>query len=251
MYYNTRKTQLENTDSPFHLEVVQLVTHRQEKIFQEASEKSGINISTLTASWDAIASVICGHVRDGDGVTTELFSGRPSIQGGAESIDADFKKGVNTVRYRLIAGPAIVKAEQLITPYKAPSHLHGPVLTGIEDMSQKLYNSYLTSDGDFKIFGNRLTIAGTAGEVGIEIVRNGERLFLLGADDLIVNKPSLLIGRMPEMTDGPIELSVITAYAPGGKKLLKTPHKTTFEGELRIGEAPAPVADAEEPATDE
>jgi hypothetical protein len=123
------------------------------------------------------------------------------------------------------------------TPYKAESYLKGPVITCVRDVYQKLDNSYLTPGGTFRLFGNGLAIAGAAGETGVELIDSSGRRTLLGADELAINRPSMLVGRVPELPDGPIELSVITAYT-AAPRLLKTPHKTTFDGSLRIGRAP-------------
>jgi hypothetical protein len=248
MKYNVFETYIEGASSPCRFGAVGLVTHKEDSILRDASKRSGIPLGTLRASWEAIVEVCGDIVEAGDGINTKLVNARPSIEGPADSINAEFKKGINRVRLGMFPGTEIDKRIGLITPHKAESSLHGPVVTGIEDVDQKLFDSYLTSDGTFKVYGNRLSIAGTAGQVGIEIVRNGQQMFLLGADDLIINKPSLLVARMPEMTDGPVQISVITAYSGGGKPL-KNAHKVTWEGDLRIGTAPTPVEDAGEYAT--
>jgi hypothetical protein len=226
--YNSRFSYIPGAKSPCHLEVVDLISHTEDEWLHEAAKRTGISYAVLKAAWLGMKDVWGDWTEAGEGIKTDVMDGSPSIKGGAETIEAAFNPAVNSLQYNITAGPYLKRRMALAATEKSGSSSHGPVITGVEDLLRGTVNQSITPGYDVRVVGRRLKIDPLGEPSVITLRHEGSSTYVVPFANLLVNKPSELIFRCPNLPTGFYRLGIKTAFS-GSSTPLKMAHLTYFE----------------------
>jgi hypothetical protein len=108
------------------------------------------------------------------------------------------------------------------------------VITGVEDIPRRVFNSTIAPNYNVRIVGDRLKLdpLGEPSVIYLRALAPSGATYPIEPEDIVVNKPKEIVFRCPNIATGTYELSVTTAYS-GTKQPLKTPYTTIFGIHLR------------------
>ena len=185
---------------------------------------------TLVTRTDVVAvmnnfqETVTAIVSEGGVVNTPLFNTSFSISGVFDSPLDTFDPNRHKLNINLTKGTTMRSAEKLVKFEKTNTSTPLPQVQEVKDSLSGSINEILTINGVVEIFGYNLKIVGDDGECGVWFIHEDgtrERMQIM-----IENKPSRIIGMIPNLLPGIWRIMIVTQYTGGVQ--LKTPRSYIY-----------------------
>jgi hypothetical protein len=105
-------------------------------------------------------------------------------------------------------------------------------ISQVTDARTGSVNALLTPNYNLRISGHKLKIAGDDPNVGVYFIAENNDRIKVDTEDVVINNPSELLIRIPDLRPGIYKLEVATQYAVSS--LLKEPRSVVFEKSLTV-----------------
>jgi hypothetical protein len=106
-------------------------------------------------------------------------------------------------------------------------------ISQVTDVRTSSVNDLLTPNYNLKISGYKLKIAGDDPTVGVYFIAENNDRIKVDTEDVVINNPSELLIRIPDLRSGSYKLEVVTQFA-GSSILLKQVRSTEFNKTLTV-----------------
>ncbi|MDR3260469.1 MAG: DUF4469 domain-containing protein, partial [Tannerella sp.] len=188
------------------------------QICESASTRggAGIPVAAMEHAVNLWLQEMAYQLCDGFTINTGWFTGTVHIKGVCNSPNERYDPKKHTLVFEFHQGSLLRKEIPGIEVEFLGVADSGGHIAQVIDVKSGSVNDLLTPGYNLRITGDKLKIAGDHASIGISF-RNPatDKLTQIAPSDIVVNNPSELIIRLPELDKGTYQLEIVTQFGVG------------------------------------
>jgi hypothetical protein len=166
---------------------------------------------------NAIESTVADIISEGSTINLPLFNTSFSISGVFDGAHDSFDNNRHKLNINITKGTLLRNLEKSIICEKAGPTGPVPRIQEVKDSLSGRLNEMLTPGGVVEIYGYNLKIQGETPPCGLWFIKEDDNSSFQ-AQVLITNKPSVVIGVIPDLLPGNYRVKIVTRFS-GGREL--------------------------------
>ena len=205
------------------------------QICESAITRGGANIQASTMQYvtELFLKEMAYQLCDGYSVNTGYFTASPTIKGTFNNPAENFNPEKHRILFRFNEGNMLRKELSSIQVDILGVAESGLIITQVLDIKSNSINNHITPLRNLKITGKKLKIVGHHPDVGVFLInQENDEIVRIEPSDIVVNYPSELMIRIPDIPAGEYKLKVITQFSRATP--LKKPRTTIFDKILTV-----------------
>jgi hypothetical protein len=173
---------------------------------------------------------------DGYSVNTGYFNAAVHIKGNFDSPNEHYNPEKHTLLFELHQGDLLRKELETVHVDVLGVADVGIDIAQVVDAKTGSVNDLLTPGRNLKITGHKLKVVGEKPGVGVSFISQDdpEAVYLVPADDIVVNNPSEVIIIIPQLLKDTYKLKITSQFTGSGGIVLKEPRSCVFDKILTV-----------------
>ncbi|MCG8581730.1 MAG: DUF4469 domain-containing protein [Bacteroidales bacterium] len=214
------KSNLLTTKKAYHAVPVSRKTINEDDLIESIIRPgSGITKGEALSMIEAYHEAICQALEEGDIVSTEMYTIKPSIGGSFDDYNSPFDSKKHSVKMNITSGKRLNKVTTRIKPRRKTGESLMPVIKRFLDIKNKSLDGPVAVGSLLVIRGNRLKFDPDDDRQGVYLQMDGSAK-VIKADIVAENTNARLLLQVPEMQPGQYRVLVKTVYR--NSKMLRT-----------------------------